>query len=221
MFEQLQRFGRDPTVPRRTKTWDSPYRWEQRAHATGIPELVFTCSLADWFIEEIDMWRDVLWEIIRDCPHLIFQILTKRPQRIQDHLPADWGEHGYGNVWLGTSVENADYLDRVDTLRQVPARVRFISAEPLLGPLTNLNLTGIHWLIVGGETGPTHRLMDHVWAMELRDLAAKAGTAFFFKQSSGRLPGRGDQLDGREWKHFPVFPAGEQSDAAWETLLAQ
>jgi protein gp37 len=203
MFDQLRRYGRDPNTPRRTQTWDQPYRWERRARETGVPELVFTCSLSDWFLEEIDPWRGDLWEVIRDCPHLIFQILTKRPRRIGDHLPADWGE-GYGNVWLGTSIENQDCLWRADVLRQVPARVRFVSAEPLLGPLPDLDLTGIHWLIVGGETGPRFRPMDHAWARQLRDRARAAGVAFFFKQSSGQLPGRGDLLDGREWKEFPA-----------------
>jgi protein gp37 len=102
------------------------------------------------------------------------------------------------------SIENEDYRWRADVLRQVPARVRFISAEPLLGPLPGLDLTGFHWLIVGGETGPHFRPMDHEWARQLRDKAKAAGVAFFFKQSSGRLPGRGELLDGREWKEFPA-----------------
>jgi protein gp37 len=220
MFEQLRRYGRDPNTPRRTQTWDQPYRWERRARETGVPELVFACSLSDWFVEEIDRWRDDLWEIIRDCPHLIFQILTKRPRRIQDHLPADWGG-GYANVWLGVSIENEDSLWRADVLRQVPARVRFISAEPLLGPLPGLDLTGIHWLIVGGETGPGFRPMDPAWARQLRDKARAAGTAFFFKQSSDRYPGRGDQLDGLEWKQFPEFPPGPQTSANWAAFRAR
>jgi protein gp37 len=203
MHDQLRRFGRDPSVPRRTKTWEQPYRWEQRSRQTGVPELVFTCSLSDWFIEEMDRWRDDAWEVVRDCPHLIFQILTKRPQRIQDHLPADWGA-GYANVWLGVSIESNDYRWRADLLRQVPARVRFISAEPLLGPLPDLDLTGIHWLIVGGESGPHFRPMDLDWARDLRDRAKAAGVAFFFKQSAGLLPGRGELLDDREWKEFPA-----------------
>lgn len=220
MFEQMKRYGRDPDAPQRTKTWSDPYRWERRARETGLPELVFTCSLSDWFIEETDQWRDDLWAIVHDCPHLIFQILTKRPQRIRDHLPANWGD-GYGNVWLGTSVERADYLGRVDVLRQVPAQVRFISAEPLLGPLSELDLTDVQWLIVGGETGPEYRPMDHAWARELRDMAVDAGTAYFFKQSSGRLPGRGDQLDGLEWKQFPEIPPGAQTDANWVAFRAR
>jgi protein gp37 len=202
MFDQLTRYGRDPRQPRRTQTWDRPYRWERRARQNGVRELVFSCSLSDWFIEDADPWRPDAWEVVRDCPHLVFQILTKRPQRIRDHQPPDWGEE-YENVWLGVSIENQDNVWRAEVLRQVPAKVRFISAEPLLGPVPDLNLTGFHWLIVGGESGLHFRPMDNEWARQLRDRARTAGVAFFFKQSSGRFPGRGEQLDGHQWKEFP------------------
>jgi protein gp37 len=203
MFDQLRRYGRDPMQVQRTQAWDAPYRWQRRAQQTGVPELVFTCSLSDFFIEEADPWRADAWEVIRDCPSLIFQILTKRPERVKDHLPGDWGE-GYANVWLGVSIEDNDHVGRADVLRQVLARVRFISAEPLLGPLPDLNLDGFHWLIVGGESGPDFRPMEPDWARELREKAHATGVAFLFKQGADRFPGRGDKLDGREWKEFPL-----------------
>ena len=210
MYAMLRRFGRDPTEVRRTQTWGDPRRWQREAERRGESEMVFTCSLSDWFIEEADGWRPEAWRVVRDCPNLVFQILTKRPHRIPERLPSDWGD-GYRNVWLGVSIENADYLWRADSLRAVPAAVRFISAEPLLGSLRALDLTGIHWLIAGGESGPRHRPMDLDWARELCDRCVQSGVAFFFKQSSHRLPGRGDILDGREWKEWP---AGTRPPAA-------
>lgn len=203
MYSLLKRYGRDPSVVLRTKTWGAPGKWQKAAAAKGISEMVFTCSLSDWFIEQADEWRFEAWQIVRDSPNLIFQILTKRPERIADHLPPDWGS-GYANVWLGVSVENESYLSRIDKLREIPARVRFVSAEPLLGSLKEINLADIHWLIAGGESGPRFRPMDLNWARELRDKCIEKNVAFFFKQSSDRLPGRGDNLDLREWKEWPV-----------------
>jgi protein gp37 len=187
MFRDLKRFGRDPTVVRRTNTWDAPFRWDDAARARGSPGLVFTCSLSDFFHEGADLWRDEAWGVIRACQHLQFQVLTKRPVRIPGHLPADWGE-GYPNVWLGTSIGINENAWRADVLRQIPARVRFISAEPVLEPLPDLDLTGIHWLIVGGESGPGFRYMDHAWARQLRDKARAAGVAFFFKRRRDGSP---------------------------------
>jgi protein gp37 len=203
MFDQLRRYGRDPGHVRRTKTWGDPDRWNEEARRAGRVDTVFTCSLSDFFHEGADAWRPEAWEVIRRCPHLIFQVLTKRPLRIADHLPPDWGE-GYPNVWLGVSVESNDYVWRADVLRQIPARVRWVSAEPLLGPLPDLDLTGFHWIVVGGESGPEHRDMDHAWARQLRDNAHRQGVAFFFKQSAGARPGQGDLLDGRRWREFPA-----------------
>jgi protein gp37 len=123
---------------------------------------VFTCSWSDWFHEDADPWRDEAWEVIRAAPDLTFQILTKRPERIADHLPADWGD-GYPNVWLGVTIENRRFVDRADVLREVPAAVRFISAEPLLGPLV-ATASSPEWVWADGYTAPTstsrHRLAD-------------------------------------------------------------
>jgi protein gp37 len=203
MFAAQERYGQDPKVVTRTTTWAQPRRWNREAAAAGTPARVFTCSWSDWFHADADAWRDEAWGVIRACPRLQFQILTKRHERIADHLPADWGE-GYPNVWLGTSVENDRFAHRADALRGVSAAVRFISAEPLLGPLPSLDLTGIDWLIVGGESGQGFRPMDLAWVRELRDRACAAGVAFFFKQSAARRSETSITLDGRIVRDYPT-----------------
>src|SRR5689334_23079211 len=131
MYRDKERYGQDPTKVVRSKTkFRDPFKW-----ADG--RMVFTCSWSDWFIEEADAWRPEAWEIIKATPHHTYQILTKRPERIAGHLPPDWGR-GYPNVWLGVSVENQDYVERILRLLAEPAAVHFISAEPLLGPLNLL-----------------------------------------------------------------------------------
>jgi len=202
MFRAQERYGHDPSIVVRTKTWTEPLKWQRMAAEQGEFEMVFTCSWSDWFHEDADEWRDEAWGLIRRCSNLVFQVLTKRPERILVNLPQDWSR-GYENVWLGVSVENNDHLWRVDALRSVPARVRFISAEPLLGPLSNLELDEIDWLIVGGESGPRYREMKNEWARELRDLALNSGVAFFFKQSAAPRTEMGTLLDGVAWREYP------------------
>ncbi len=206
MFRQQQRYGHDPTQIVRTKTWRNPLRWQKQAAAAGRIDLVFTCSWSDWFHPDADAWRPEAWDVVRRCPNLIFQILTKRPERIAEHLPADWGA-GYANVWLGVGVETNAYGGRVDVLRAIPARVRWVCAEPLLGPLPDLDLTGIHWLVVGGESGPGWRPLDLAWVRELRQKCQAADVAFYFKQSNGLYPGMGNRLDGRRIQEFPEIPS--------------
>jgi protein gp37 len=202
MFARLEQLKTmDPATVTRTTTWADPIRWQRQAARDGSRPLVFACSWSDFFHADADGWRDEAWRTIRACPNLTFQIPTKRAERIAGHLPADWGT-GYPNVWVGVSVEDNAHVGRVDVLRAIPAAVRFISAEPLLGPLPDLDLTGIAWLIVGGESGTHFRPMDLDWARDLRDRAAADGCAFFFKQSAGKRPGTGTMLDGvmvREW----------------------
>ena len=202
MFRDQERYGRDPAEVVRTKTWRDPIRWQKKAEAAGRTDPVFTCSWSDCFHEAADGWRDEAWAVVRACPNLTFQVLTKRPERIAGHLPADWGE-GYANVWLGVSIERNDYCWRADALRTAPARTRWVCAEPLLGPLDDLDLTGIHWLVVGGESGPDYRRMDHAWVRALRDKCASAGVAFYFKQSNGPYPGMNPRLDGRLHQEMP------------------
>jgi protein gp37 len=202
MFRDQIRYGNDPEIVRRSKTkFADPLKWAE-------PRMVFTCSWSDWFHEAADAWRDEAWDIIRRTPHLTYQILTKRPERIAEHLP--WGAYGdpWPNVWLGVSVENARWLERVRILRTIPATVRFISAEPLLGPLHTLGavLGGIHWVIAGGESGAQQRPCDLDWLREIRNACAATGTAFFLKQLGGHPDARSHEkaiLDGRTHTEFP------------------
>jgi protein gp37 len=205
MFREQERYGRDPSKVVRTKTWGDPVRWQRQAEAAGRRDLVFTCSWSDWFHVDADPWRAEAWAVVRKCPNLQFQILTKRAERIAANLPADWGPAGYRNVWLGVSVENRRHgLPRVDLLRPIPAAVRFLSIEPLLEDLGPVNLHRIDWVIVGGESGPEFRPMRHEWAEALRDQCVAAGVSFFFKQSSGVRAGTGVELGGRVAQEFPA-----------------
>ena len=196
MFTEKRKYGQDPEkVVRGKTTFNNPLSWKE-------PRLIFTCSWSDWFHADADAWRDEAWSVIRACPNLDFQILTKRPERISRCLPDDWGT-GYHNAWLGVSIENDRHVGRADTLRAVPAAVRFISAEPLLADLPSLQLHDIHWLIVGGESGPGYRPMDTQWARNLRDRAMLTKTAFFFKQSAAPRTEMGIMLDGTIERAYP------------------
>lgn len=183
-----------------------PQRWR-------APRTVFVNSMSDLFHARVPMSfiRDV-FDVMAATPRHRYQVLTKRStrlRRIAEKLT--WPD----NVWMGVSVENADTLYRVDDLRHVPAAVRFLSCEPLLGPLTGLDVSGIDWVIAGGESGPAHRPMDPAWAFEIRDLCEERGVAFFFKQWGGRTPKAGGrQLDGRTWDEMPVAGMRELVDAA-------
>lgn len=202
MFRDMKKYGKDPTdIHRTTKpVFTAPLRYEE-------PRLIFTCSWSDFFIEQADEWRAEAWEIIRNTPHT-YQILTKRPERIAACLPSDWGD-GYPNVWLGVSIEDRNAYGRLPKLRSVPVKVRFLSCEPLLESIPNMNLTGIHWVITGGESGPGCRPMDLDWARDIRDQCQRHGVPFFFKQVGGtrKVDGvwGGDELDGQRYQAFPAY----------------
>lgn len=202
MFTAQTRYGNDPSVVVRTKTWKDPFRWQRDAEKSDRQELIFTCSWSDWFHKDADDWRAEAWEIVRRCPNLIFQILTKRPDRIEENLPRDW-DSGYPNVWLGVSIESNRYVGRAEILKSVPAQVRFVSAEPLLGALPGLDLDGIDWIIVGGESGPSFRKMNLDWARDLRDRAMNEGVPYFYKQGSALRTETDTLLDGEEWRQLP------------------
>lgn len=201
--------------------WANVRAWEKEAasgvpgaRGPGLPLLVFTGSLMDWAEDHKDAEaiRPRMWEAIRQSPHLHFQMLTKRPERIAQLLPADWGAGGYSNVWLGTSIEDMRVAKRADHLRKIPAVVRFISYEPALGPLHEIDLTGIDWVIAGGESGPKFRTMDLDWARAMRRKCEAEGVVYFFKQSSAYRTEMGTTLDGETVRKYPtprtVKPAG-------------
>jgi protein gp37 len=157
--------------------------------------------MSDLFHEQMPISFLVkIFQVMKETPHHIYQILTKRHERLVQMAPLlEWPD----NVWIGVSVESQNYAHRVDYLRRVPAKIRFLSCEPLLGPL-KLNFEGIHWVIVGGESGKGHRPIQIEWVRSIRDQAHSAGVAFFFKQWGGRHPkARGRELDGRVWEEMP------------------
>lgn len=196
------------TKPRQTMGkyyWAKPYEWNAQAQAEGVRVRVFCSSMCDVFEEHptIDAERGKLWPLIRATPWLDWQILTKRAERIASNLPSDWG-NGYPNVWLGVSVESDDYAWRFnDHLAKIPCAVRFVSYEPALGPLTNLDWVKLNWIIYGGESGPVFRQDDTAWAESVRKQCLEFGVSFFYKQTAARWPGTGATLNGQTIQEFP------------------
>ena len=173
---------------------DQPKKWRK-------PSLIFVNSMSDLFHQKVPLeFIQKVFDVIEETPWHIYQILTKRHERLlelSDKL--DW----HNNIWMGVSVENQNYINRVDFLRKVPAKVRFLSCEPLLGNL-ELDLTDIHWVIVGGESGNNHRLMKQEWAENIRDQCLEKNVPFFFKQWGGRTPKSGGRLlDDKIWDDMP------------------
>ena len=209
----MTRFGRDFGKVTRTTpaTFNSPLKWRE-------PAYVFTCSWSDFFIAEADGWRDDAWDIIRRTPHLTYQILTKRPERIAAHLPADWGA-GWPNVWLGTTAENQDALDeRAPQLLAAPAALHFLSCEPLLGPLslwaflpdaglrsrTTMEWKGAAaatWVICGGESGASARQLELGWVESIVAECRARHVPVFVKQDSGPRPGQQGRIPSELWLH--------------------
>jgi protein gp37 len=210
-YQEFKRDNFDKVV--RTKTWGNPLSWQKRLAKTGKVERVFTCSWSDFFHPDADQWRDEAWSVIKNTPNLLWQVLTKRAELIADRLPEDWGE-GYPNVCLGVTVEKKEYLWRMDTLRKIPAKARYVIAEPLLEDLMpdlEQHVEGFHQIMVGGESGNgtnDFRPMNEQWARNIRDLCAAKHIPFYFKQHSGRYSQIGKKLDGVEHKQYP---------AAWDT----
>jgi len=167
------------------------------------PRRVFVNSMSDLFHSDVpvDFIAEV-WRVMAETPHHTYQILTKRPDRMAEVVA---GLAKLPNVWLGTSVEDDRVLSRIDDLRRVPAVVRFISFEPLIGSVAAADLSGIHWAIVGGESGPGARFMDPAWVEEIEAACRRDGVAFFFKQWGGLRPKAGGRLlDEREWNGWPA-----------------
>jgi len=170
------------------------------------PRRVFVNSMSDLFHPDVptDFVRRI-WSVMARTPQHHYQILTKRPQRMAELL-REISPNPLPNVWLGTSVEDRKVIGRIDYLRAVPASVRFISFEPLIGDVGKVDLTNIHWAIVGGESGPRARAMDKEWVETILDQCLDAGTAFFFKQWGGvNKKKAGRLLHGREWNEWPEY----------------
>lgn len=186
--------------------WRNPNKWLREAKESGIRRNVFCGSMCDWTDKNApDGQREKLWDKIRETADgLNWLLLTKRAPNIHKYLPPDWGE-GYENVWMGVTVENRSHgLPRIDALRKIPAKVRFLSIEPLLEDLGEIDLTGIHWVIVGGESGDNARPMEMKWVLNIKRQCDALGIPFFYKQKGGRKD-KGDCLiDGVEYKAWPL-----------------
>ncbi len=172
--------------------------------------------MSDLFHERIpERFIRQIFDVMGEATQHTFQILTKRHERLAEIAPTlSW----HSNIWMGVTIENRRFVHRADSLREVDAAVRFISAEPLLGPLEGLNLAGIDWLIAGGESGHRHRRCDPVWVRALRDHCTEEGVAFFFKQWGGRTSKAGGRLlDEQTYNAMPTPAARTQ---IWEPALA-
>jgi protein gp37 len=179
---------------------DAPLRWRK-------PQKVFVNSMSDLFHKDVPAEFILrVFDVMRRASWHVFQVLTKRSDRLRELSPSiDWPD----NVWMGVSVEQAEYTFRIDDLRQTGAKTRFLSVEPLLGPIPKPKLDGIHWVIVGGESGPGARPMDAKWARDIRKQCVAAGVPFFFKQWGGVFKSRtGRTLDGRTWDEMPAIRGG-------------
>ncbi len=174
---------------------DEPYGWKK-------PRVVFVNSMSDLFHEQIpfDFIGQVFSAMEGNARHT-FQVLTKRSQRLRELDPLlEWSE----NIWMGVTIENNDYVGRAEDLRSTAAAIKFLSLEPLLGPLPDLDLRGIDWVIVGGESGPGAREMRQEWVLEVKEKCEKANAAFFFKQWGGvNKKKNGRILQGRTWDNYP------------------
>jgi protein gp37 len=214
-----ERFGRQPfsEIRLHPARLSLPLRWRGSRR-------IFVNSMSDLFHEKVPAGFIVqVFDVMTQAPQHVFQVLTKRPERLLAwRRSGAWPHPIPPHIWLGVSVESADYLWRVDRLREVDVAIRFISAEPLLGPLTGLDLEGVSWVIAGGESGgpPERALVETTargvrpkaeglrWVRQIRDLCRTEGVAFFHKQWGGRTPKSGGRrLDGREWSEYPELAA--------------
>jgi protein gp37 len=187
---------------------DIPLRWKR-------PQRVFVNSMSDLFHEEVpEAFIQRVFTVMSEAHWHVFQVLTKRAQRLEELSPRiGWPP----NVWMGVSVENQRYLPRVNSLRRTGAAVKFLSLEPLLGPLRGLGLDDIDWAIVGGESGPGARPLEESWVLEIRERCCSAGVPFFFKQWGGpRKKRAGRLLEGRTWDEMPRLPwQAERPSTVW------
>jgi len=191
-----QRYRNGFKVTLQTEALEEPYKWKK-------PRIVFVNSMSDLFHEEIplEFMQDVFKVMNKNIRHT-FQILTKRSERLRELAPLlEWSQ----NIWIGVTIENNDYVYRVDDLRTVGASIKFISLEPLLGPVPDLEFDGIDWIIVGGESGPGARPMEEKWVLDIKKKCENEhNIPFFFKQWGGvNRKKTGRTLQGRTWDNYP------------------
>jgi len=180
------------------KLFNEPTKWKKAS-------LVFVNSMSDLFHKDVKgETLDALFDVMEEsASQHIYQILTKRPDRMKRFLDYRWGiRPPPKNIWVGTSVEDHRVTERIDILRETPAAVRFVSFEPLIGPVIP-DLTGIHWAIIGGESGPERRPMNKDWVESLSNSCKVYNTAFFFKQWGGFRPGGDNKIDGVKYENYP------------------
>lgn len=183
----------------RPERLDQPLRWR-------TPRMIFVNSMSDLFHKEVPTkFIARVFDTMEQADWHVFQVLTKRSSLMRDFLRKRYsGQRGPQHMWFGVSVEDGSRKSRIKHLRETPAGIRFLSIEPLIGPMGRLDLTGIDWVIVGGESGPGARPMKPQWVREVRDQCLESGTPFFFKQWGGIRPKSGGrELDGREWSQYP------------------
>ena len=195
MGVEKYRNGFDLTL--QPESLEEPYRWKKS-------RIVFVNSMSDLFHEDVPInYIQRVFEVMNDTPQHIYQVLTKRGELLRNYDAAgklNWTP----NIWMGVSIEDERVLHRVDDLRSTGAEVKFLSCEPLIGPLPNLDLTGMDWVIVGGESGRKPRPMNPKWVREIRDNCQDSGVAFFFKQWGGTNKKKaGRELDGQHWNEMP------------------
>ena len=206
----MRRGGFEPFKgPMRTKNWTAPLKWNCHAEGKNIRPRIFTCSMSDFFHPGADKWRAEAWDIISECNNLDWLILTKRPELIENRLPSDWGL-GYSNVWLGVTAGCQKSLRRVRILQDIPAAVRFISAEPLLESVNfSPYLNNFHWVITGCERAKKgeRRIMDLNWVRDIDQQCKAAGIPHFFKQyylNDEGLPREDGVLDKKVLQAWPA-----------------
>ena len=193
------------------RVWTGAIRLDESALSVPLtwtkPRRVFVNSMSDLFHDDVPVeFIAKVWTVMEQTPHHTYQILTKRPSRMRQLLEG-LGRPELPNVWVGTSIENADVLWRADELRETPAAIRFVSFEPLIGSVADIDLTGIHWAIVGGESGPKSRPMEPRWVDEIKECCRLEGVAFFFKQWGGKNKSKtGRVLHGQTWDEMPAVP---------------
>ena len=176
-----------------------PYNWKK-------PRLIFVNSMSDMFHENIPLeFIQKVFNVMNDNPHHVFQILTKRAERLLElNKKLEWGH----NIWMGVTVENYKVVHRIDLLRQTQARVKFLSCEPLISPIPDMNLKGIDWVIVGGESGRTPRPIEEEWVIDIKEQCKKAKVKFFFKQWGGTSKNKnGRALKGKIYSEMPPLPS--------------